>query len=307
MDAQVEKFVKSCRGCTLVSAPEPPEPLQRSKLPSSPWHTIALDFFGPLPEGQHLMVVIDYYSRFMEVCEMETITAYDTHEHNPLLATIGEVNGEVERQNRSIVKRLRIAQQLGQDWRHELYLYLLTYHSSKHPTTGESPGELMFGRRIKSKLPVISSFQEDAEARDRDAVVKEKGKEYTDRRRGAKESDLEQGDHVLVKRMRKSSKLDADYNSEEFVICRKTGTDSIIQSRDTGKLYRRSSAHLKKIRNRHETPEDGEIEQDNLDSSMEANFPSTEPIKDPESVQSLSGVTKRIRLPPAKYADYAPH
>ncbi|XP_055615055.1 uncharacterized protein LOC129761361 [Toxorhynchites rutilus septentrionalis] len=61
----------------LAEEPEPPEPLQRSQLPSSPWHTIALDFFGPLPEGQHLMIVVDYYSRFLEVCEMETITARD--------------------------------------------------------------------------------------------------------------------------------------------------------------------------------------------------------------------------------------
>ncbi|XP_055623755.1 uncharacterized protein K02A2.6-like [Toxorhynchites rutilus septentrionalis] len=172
MDAQVEKFVKSGRGCTLVSAPEPPEPLQRSKLPSSPWHTIALDFFGPLPEGQHLMVVIDYYSRFMEVFEMETITAYDViRELSIMFSRYGipfvlkadnapqlrsdcvdlkefceangvrlmntilywpQSNGEVERQNRSIVKRLRIAQKLGQDRSvSTIYLYIQASYNRK--------------------------------------------------------------------------------------------------------------------------------------------------------------------------------
>lgn len=77
MDAEVERYVKQCRGCTLVAAPEPPEPMQRSQLPSSPWQTIALDFLGPLPEGQHILVVIDCYSRFMEVVEMESTTAKD--------------------------------------------------------------------------------------------------------------------------------------------------------------------------------------------------------------------------------------
>ena len=64
-------------GCTLVAAPEPPEPMQRSQLPSSPWHTLSLDFLGPLPEGQYLFVVVDCYSRFMKACEMKTTTAND--------------------------------------------------------------------------------------------------------------------------------------------------------------------------------------------------------------------------------------
>ncbi|XP_053691661.1 uncharacterized protein K02A2.6-like [Sabethes cyaneus] len=342
MDAQVEKIVKNCRGCTLVGAPEPPEPLQRSQLPSYPWHTIALDFFGPLPEGQHLMVVIDYYSRFMEVCEMETTTAQDViRELSIMFSRYGipvtlkadnapqlsadcaefkqfcdangiklmntipywpQSNGEVERQNRSIIKRLRIAQELGHDWRQELYKYLLTYHSSKHPTTGKSPGEIMFGRRIKNKLPCISSFQEDAGVRERDAVVKQKGKEYADQRRGAKRSILKVGDHVLAKRMRKVSKLDGDFSNEEFVICQKKGTDTLIQSKDNGKQYRRSSAHLKKI---------GEEQHSSVDESTNNPLHPSEtgntPIKASAPNQPLANPDKRIRIPPSKYHDYVPY
>ncbi|XP_055622495.1 uncharacterized protein K02A2.6-like [Toxorhynchites rutilus septentrionalis] len=198
MDQAVERFVKRCRGCVLVAAPEAPEPMQRSHLPSSPWQTLALDFLGPLPEGQHVLVVVDCYSRYIEVVEMDTTTTKDVtrelmtmfsrygipsflkadnapqissdcEEFNEFCSTNGikllntipywpQSNGEVERQNRSILKRLRISQELGKDWRNELRLYLLTYHSSKHPTTGKSPAELMFGRQIKSKLPTISTF-----------------------------------------------------------------------------------------------------------------------------------------------------
>ncbi|XP_053696876.1 uncharacterized protein K02A2.6-like [Sabethes cyaneus] len=217
MGVAIEGLVRNCRGCTLVSAPEAPEPMHRSKLPCSPWNTVALDFLGPLPEGQHLLVIIDCYSRYMEVCEMESITANDiirelsitfsrygipdsikadnapqlnsdcnefrmccTENGIRLLNTIPywpQLNGEEERQNRSILKRLRIAQELGQDWRKELRHYLLIYQATKHPSTGKSPGELMFGRKTKSKFSTLSSYQEDDSIRETDAVSKEKGKE----------------------------------------------------------------------------------------------------------------------------------
>lgn len=332
MDAQVEQFVKNCRGCTLVGAPERPEPLQRSHLPRYPWHTIALDFLGPLPDGQYLLVVIDCYSRFMEVCEMETTTASDViRELSIMFSRYGiplamkadnapqlneecvelkvfceangvklmntipywpQSNGEVERQNRSILKRLRIAQELGRDWRQELYLYLLTYHSTKHPTTGKSPGEIMFGRCIKSRLPTVSSFQEDEGVRDRDMLMKEKGKLYADKRRSAMESSIEEGDHVLVKRMKKSNKLNTDFSNEEFIVCHKTGTDTLIQSKETGKQYRRSSAHLKKIK-------------DCRDEQLSNSF--TEAKLDENPVEPPSELGKRSRQLPIKYRDYMPH
>ncbi|XP_055621974.1 uncharacterized protein K02A2.6-like [Toxorhynchites rutilus septentrionalis] len=59
MDQQVEKFVRQCRGCSLVAAPGAPEPMTRKELPNQPWVDIAADFLGPLPDGQYLLVVID--------------------------------------------------------------------------------------------------------------------------------------------------------------------------------------------------------------------------------------------------------
>ncbi|XP_055623615.1 uncharacterized protein K02A2.6-like [Toxorhynchites rutilus septentrionalis] len=190
MDREVENFVRNCRGCILVSAPDVPEPMTRKQLPDGPWKEIAIDFLGPLPEGQWLFVVVDYYSRFVEVVEMWDITASDTiRELSTMFGRFGvpitmradngpqlgseckelkafckefnielvntipywpQANGEVERQNRSILKRLRISQELGKDWRLELRKYLLAYHSTSHPTTGRSPSELLFGRRIRN-------------------------------------------------------------------------------------------------------------------------------------------------------------
>lgn len=52
MDDDIQKFVKSCKGCLLVSAPSRPEPMARRPLPNGPWTDCAIDFLGPLPSGE---------------------------------------------------------------------------------------------------------------------------------------------------------------------------------------------------------------------------------------------------------------
>ncbi|XP_055598452.1 uncharacterized protein K02A2.6-like [Uranotaenia lowii] len=104
---------------------------------------------------------------FRLFCEEQGIKLESTIPYWP------QMNGEVERQNRSILKRLRIAQELGKNWRKELRQYLLTYHSAIHPPTGKSPSELMFGRRLRTKLPCIPmEVCEDEEVRDQDRIQK---------------------------------------------------------------------------------------------------------------------------------------
>lgn len=60
MDQHIEQFVKHCIGCTLDSAPPPPEPMKRTEIPSQPWQHLAMDFLGPLPSGHHVFVLVDY-------------------------------------------------------------------------------------------------------------------------------------------------------------------------------------------------------------------------------------------------------
>lgn len=106
-------------------------------------------------------------------------------------------NGEVERQNRSILKRLIISQNQKRDWRQDLLKYLIMYRSTPHSTTAKTPSEVMFGRTIRDKQPKIDQPMEiDEELRDQDFLSKEKGKEYADKRRHAKPSEIEVGDIV---------------------------------------------------------------------------------------------------------------
>ena len=45
----------------------PQEPISGTTMPKGPWETVHIDFYGPLPTGEYLLVAIDRYSRYPEV------------------------------------------------------------------------------------------------------------------------------------------------------------------------------------------------------------------------------------------------
>ena len=89
-------------------------------------------------------------------------------------------NGEVERQNRSLLKAIRVARAEKRDWRLELTKYLLAYRSTPHITSGQSPAELLFGRKLSTKLPEVADLEESKDpgyqqSRERDAEKNRSG------------------------------------------------------------------------------------------------------------------------------------
>ena len=182
IDRQAEQRCRTCHGCQLVGKPLPPEPLKRTELPTQPWQDLAVDLLGPLPTGEYLLVAVDYFSRFFEVAVTKSVTSgkmiscleamFATHglplsiktdngpqfvseefevylkdnniEHRTSTPLWPQANGEVERQNRSLLKAMRIAHSEGRDWRKELQKFLLGYRSAPHTTTGVSPAKLLF-------------------------------------------------------------------------------------------------------------------------------------------------------------------
>lgn len=75
MDKHTEAYVKRCEGCMLEATPNAPEQMKRKELPSQPWQHLAIDYMGPLPTGYSLLVVVDYYSRYIEVGVMKKIVS----------------------------------------------------------------------------------------------------------------------------------------------------------------------------------------------------------------------------------------
>ena len=67
IEATVKQPIGNCIACQANDPENHPEPLQMSTLPPEPWHTVHVDFCGPFPTGEYLLVTIDAYSRFPEV------------------------------------------------------------------------------------------------------------------------------------------------------------------------------------------------------------------------------------------------
>ncbi len=88
--------------------------------------------------------------------EFEAFLEESGVEHRKTTPLWPQANGEVERQNRSLLKAMRAAQAEGNNWRNELHRFLMAYRSTPQSTTGATPFLIMFGgREMRSKLPEI--------------------------------------------------------------------------------------------------------------------------------------------------------
>ena len=96
--------------------------------------------------------------------------------------------------------------------------FLMMYRRTPHSTTGVSLTELLFRRRIRTKLSHLQQFSIEDEVRDRDSERKARGKVYADCQRNARESEIREGDKVLL-RQEKENKLSTPYKQPPFTEC----------------------------------------------------------------------------------------
>nr|XP_043068709.1 uncharacterized protein K02A2.6-like [Drosophila bipectinata] len=185
-----------------------------------------------------------------------------------------QANGEVENMNRSLVKRLKIAHSNSKNYREEIQKFVLMHNVTPHGTTGVAPTQLMFNRVIRDKVPCIGDIDEkvsDSAERDRDCMLKEKGKEEADKKRGAREADT------------------------EFEVVEKDR--NIVKIRAGGRTLTRNVSHLKKI----------PINASHLDTSGPSSLSSPQPkmtsTQDHQDVEE--GIGHRLRQSPEDLAPLA--
>ena len=63
LDKKVEKLIRACYQCQLVGPRPKLEPIRSTSLPQGPWSEIAVE----IPKNGHLLVVVDYYSKWPEI------------------------------------------------------------------------------------------------------------------------------------------------------------------------------------------------------------------------------------------------
>jgi transposase InsO family protein/predicted aspartyl protease len=176
---QISQKVTNCLKCVEYRIP-PVEPLKPSPIPDYPWQVIAADLFET--SGHHYLVVVDYFSRFIEVASLKTETSNEVIEklksimarwgipemfrsdngpcfnsytfkkfaqdygfsHTTSSPTFAQSNGQAE-------AAVKIAKRILQKSR-DPNLGLLSYRSAKLEC-GFSPAELLMGRNIRTTLP----------------------------------------------------------------------------------------------------------------------------------------------------------
>ena len=186
----VEEVVRSCVECQQVQSQPAAAPLIPWSWPSRPWSKIHLDLAGPM-EGRMFLVAVDVNSKWLEVIPMKTATALMTVQwlrtlfstfgvpesivsdngpqlaaaefqefckrngiHHILIAHYHPAsNGLAERGVQTFKGGYRkLSEGTVED---RIARFLLQYRVTANTTTGMSPAELMFGRRLRTRLDAI--------------------------------------------------------------------------------------------------------------------------------------------------------
>ncbi len=141
----VETTIKICLPCqasTQGTSP-PPEPLQPTPLPEKARNNVAVDFVGPFPTGEYLIVVIDEYSRYPEV---EILTTTSAKAAIPKLGAIFSRQGIPE-----ILKSDNGPPFNSEEFTN--FANLLGFKHRKIPHTGQEPTAQLNASRKLSKKP----------------------------------------------------------------------------------------------------------------------------------------------------------
>lgn len=160
-------------------------------------------------------------------------------------------NGAVERQNAGIKHALSAAKLDNMNWRTALEKYVHA-HNKVRPLSrlGVTPFELLVGWKFRGTFPSLwdSSSPEmldRTDIKEKDAVSKLKSKVYADKQRGAKDSDIQVGDTVLVA-IQKRQKSDPEFTAERFCVIAREGAKVVVRS-ERGVQYSRNVQDVKKV------------------------------------------------------------
>lgn len=187
LDKQIEEMIAACDVCQQSRHAPPKAPVIPWEFPSRPWSRLHLDHAGPY-QGSLFLIIIDAFSKWLEVVRVpstntqstvevlrslwathgvpETIvtdngTGFTSEEFQRVLkmngithVTIAPRHPSSNGQAESMVKVTKdaLSRIIQGDWKLRLAKFLMAQHVTPHSTTGRSPAELLFNRRIGTVL-----------------------------------------------------------------------------------------------------------------------------------------------------------
>ena len=160
------------------------------------------------------------------------------------------------------MKRIKIAYAEGVDYKTELRKYLVAYRNTPHSITGKCPSEMLFGRKVRTRVPFLADIHnDDFECRDKDAEMKHSMVES--RNVGKQIHTTSVGDLVLLKRDN-PTKTQTPFHVNPYVVREVNGPMLVLES-SSGQIYRHNIHHTRPYYcpstfiagSRQQTPESG--------------------------------------------------
>lgn len=191
LDKEIESITFNCITC-MKNRKNPQKTMQPWPAPPSVWYRIHADFLGPFYNKMYL-VVIDSYSKWPEIYEMNNITAsktievfknifsrfgYPAHlvtdngptftssEFNDYCKMINvkhtysppyhpATNGAAERFVETFKSHVTKIKESGNSLISAVNLFLFDYRNMPHSLTGVTPARLMLGRELRNRFTLL--------------------------------------------------------------------------------------------------------------------------------------------------------
>ena len=191
INKQIEDMISKCEACLKNRPKQQKEPMTIHPLPSLPWNKVGTDLFEY--KGNHYLILVDYYSNFIEVAPLQNdtksvtvikhikanIARYGIMEtlisdngpqfvsdafakfvkaygikHVTSSPTYPQSNGLTEKAVQTIKKMMTKCEEAGDD----IYLALLDLRNTPRDDVTGSPMQRLQGRRAQTRLPTADSL-----------------------------------------------------------------------------------------------------------------------------------------------------
>ena len=286
IDKLVKEPLDRCIPCQATGQPNPPEPIRMTPMPDGPWQKVHVDFYGPLPSGEYLLVLIDRYSRYPAVEIVRSTKAsvvipkfdkifathgipfsittdngppFNSEAYRRYLHTVGisydtatpkwpQGNAEVERFNQPLGRALITAKVEGRIWQQELNRFLLQYRTTPHATTKIAPSDLLFNRVVNGKLPTL--VKNKTISRHKEAVENERLRAEYNKVYADKKRHAKPCDikvgDYVLIKQDKQNKLTPRFNEKPLIVVHRNKSRITVEDNDKRKITRNVS-HFKRI------------------------------------------------------------